>query len=157
MRDIVCLYHPEFVKSADLRNFGMTQPDLFNIERLVEQSLAAVGPYDFVDAAGYDFSDFSDSKTTTVVPDGRTTKTAIINSVENKIGSLRVVIYNPFKGCADFMFIPHKQVQALKEPCYGRSGGTKERLRARWNVHHDHYNYFDRFKLKTFEDLALAK
>jgi hypothetical protein len=156
MRDIVCVFHPEFAMSKDLREYGMTHPDIFNIERLVEESLAAVGPYDFVNADGYDFTDFSDSKTTTVIPDGYS-KTATINNVENKIGSLRIVIYNPFKDRADFMFIPHKRVQALKEPCYGRNGGTKEKLRVRWNIHHDHYNSFDHFQVKTFEELALAQ
>jgi len=155
MRDVICVQHPEFCKSQDLRDFGMKYPDIFNVEKLIEQCLAAVGPYDFVDAVGYDFTDFSDSKTTTVIPDG-TSRTAIISGVENKIGSLRVTIYNPFKECVDFMYIPRKQVQALREPCHGRSGGSKEKLRVRWNIHHDHYNSFDHFRVKTFEDLALA-
>ena len=156
MRDVICVYHPKFIENPLLRNIGIADPNFFNVERLVEECLAAIGPYDFIDAAGYDYTDFSDSKTTTVIPDGKS-KSAVVNGVENKIGGLRITIYNPFKNCVDFMYIPHKQVQLLKEPCYGRSGGSKEKLRIRWNQKNDHYNSFTRFQLKTFEDLALAK
>ena len=100
MRDIVCKHHPAFKRSADLRHYGIKHNDIFNIERLIEESLAAVGGYDFVDEEGYDFNDiqYSDSKTVSVVNNGgaKQTKVIIISSVENKIGSLRVTIYNPF-------------------------------------------------------------
>ena len=94
MRDVVCVYHPQFSKSKDLREYGMNHPDIFNIERLVEESLAAIGPYDFVDEAGYDYSDYSDSKTATVAIYDNV---LAIGSVESKIGALRVTIYNPHK------------------------------------------------------------
>jgi hypothetical protein len=40
MRDLICQYHPEFVSSSDMRRCGLRRPDLFNVERLVEESLA---------------------------------------------------------------------------------------------------------------------
>ena len=49
MRDVICIYHPEFRISKDLRAYGMKHPEIFNVERLIEESLAAVGPYEFVD------------------------------------------------------------------------------------------------------------
>ena len=155
MRDVICEYHPEFRKSKDLQAYGIKHADIFNVERLIEESLAAVGGYDFVDEAGRDFNDKwnSDSKTTTVIPDGKS-KTAVIGGIENKIGSLRVTIYNPFKERLDFMYIPRHSVQRLKEPCYGKGGVNKEKLRMRWNTANDHYNGFDMFLTKDFKELA---
>ena len=103
MRDVIIKYHPEFRKSASLREQGMKHPDMFNIEYLVEQSLAAVGPYEFVDEAGYDFTDFSDSKTVTV---NAKTGNTCIRSVEAKIGALRVVAFNAITGETDYFFVP---------------------------------------------------
>jgi len=155
MRDLICVHHPEFRQSKDLQRYGLKHAEIFNVERLVEESLAAVGGYDFVDEAGRDFNDAwnSDSKTATVIPDGGS-KTAVISSIENKIGSLRITIYNPFKESLDFMYIPRRNVQTLKEPCYGRNGACKEKLRIRWNQTNNHYNGFDKFLIKDFKELA---
>lgn len=157
IRDVVSKYHPEFRKSADLRRYALRNPTIFNVERLIEESLAAVGGYEFVDEDGRDFNCNwnSDSKTTTVIQDGRS-KTAAITGIESKIGSLRVTIYNPFRDRVDFMYIPRHEVAVLSEPCYGRKNSAKERLRARWSEAGDHYNFFNMFRKKSFEELALA-
>ena len=157
MRDVICIYHPEFRKSKDLQRYGMKHSAIFNIERLIEESLAVVGGYNFVDETGRDFDCKwnSDSKTATVIPDGKA-RTAVIGSIENKIGSLRITIYNPFKESLDYMYIPRKQVQLLKECCYGKTGANKEKLRIRWNLANDHYNGFDQFLVKDFKELATA-
>lgn len=164
MEQIVCKYHPEFVKSEDLRRYGIKHADIFNIERLIEESLAAVGGYNFVDEAGRDFDcpDNSDSKTATVVINCNQTlrKVLIIGSVENKIGSLRVTIFNPFSNKIDFMYIPKKWVQSLMENSgtSGRANKTKQRIRASWSEGwRDNYNRLERFRLKSFEELAKAK
>ena len=69
MEQIVCKYHPDFVKSKDLQEYGKKYPEIFNIERLIEESLSAVGGYDFVDEDGRDFNCpyDSDSKTVSVI------------------------------------------------------------------------------------------
>ena len=163
MRDVICPYHPDFRKSKDLRHYGMKHSDLFNAEKLVEHCLAAVGGYDFVDEVGRDFNDRwnSDSKTATVIPDGKYWS-ATVQGVENKIGSLRVIIYNPFKksddgsrGALDFMYIPHREVQLLKSPCYGKNA-SKERLVMSWYLSKDYYSRFDRFIVEDFTELATA-
>jgi len=159
MRDVITKTHPAFKASADLVSYGIKHSEIFNCERLIEESLAVEGGYDFVDEDGYDFNDAyrSDSKTVTVIPDGKS-KTAVVGSVENKIGSLRITIYNPFKGSLDFMYIPYRRWQGLKEQCYGRSGGSKEKLRIRWNQANDYYNGgFDEFLVKDFKALATAR
>jgi len=152
MRDVISIYHPEFRISKDLRAYGIKNPDIFNTERLIEESLAAVGPYEFVDESGYDFTDYSDSKTTTVA---EYDNVMAIGSVESKIGALRITIYNPHKQALDYMYMPYRDWQRLKECSYGKSE-HKERLRVRWNARNDHYNSFENFRVKSFEDLARA-
>jgi hypothetical protein len=163
MRDIVCKYHPAFKRSADLRHYGIKHNDIFNIERLIEESLAAVGGYDFVDEEGYDFNDiqYSDSKTVSVVNNGgaKQTKVIIISSVENKIGSLRVTIYNPFKESIDFLYIPKKDVQRLMENAgtTGTANKLKQRIRTSWNPERDDYNKLEQYRVGSFKELARAK
>lgn len=156
MRDVIIKYHPEFSRSADLQRYGLKHPEIFNCERLIEECLAAVGGYDFVDEAGRDFNDDwnSDSKTTTVIPDGHS-RTAVISGLENKIGSLRITIYNPFKDAVDFAYIPRRDVARLKERSYGKSF-YKEKIRGRWSEKFDHYNSLEDFRVSTFEALAQA-
>ena len=161
MEQIVCKYHPEFVKSQDLQSYGKKHPEIFNIERLVEESLAEIGGYDFVDEDGRDFNCpyDSDSKTVTVVNNSRQRRVLIIQGVENKIGSLRVTIYNPFNESVDFMYIPKSYVQTLMENCgtTGRASGLKQRIRATWTDWQDNYNKLERFRVNSFEDLAKAE
>jgi hypothetical protein len=153
MRDVICLYHPEFVKSADLRRYGLKHSEIFNIERLVEESLAAIGPYDFVDSEGYDFSDFSDSKTTTVnISTGKGT----IGSIETKIGALRITAFNPIKEATDFFFVPASHVPIVKTACYGVNS-HKERIQFAYSKkYQDHYGYFEKYRVANFEELALS-
>ena len=152
MRDIICLYHPAFTKSADLRSYGMSQPHIFNVERLIEESLAAIGPYEFVDEEGYDFTDYSDSKTTSI---NKNTRAGNIGSVETKIGALRITCYNPHKDTADYFFVPKNKMHKVRQPCYGVNS-HKERILFTWNHRHDHYNSFDDYRVGSFKELAIS-
>ena len=149
MRDVICLYHPEFKSSSDLRTCGMKYPELFNIERLIEESLAAVGPYSFVNQSGYDFSDFSDSKTVTVNANSRY---AEITGVENKIGALRITAYNPFTQSVDFFYVPKSKMSFVKLPCYGKNS-HKERLRFSYCLDRT-YGYMEQLRESNFINLA---
>ena len=153
MQKLITEYHPDFKNSQDLRNIGLAKPELFNVERLVEEALAYNGSYEFVDQDGYDFSDFSDSKTSTVAEYDRV---MAIGSVESKIGALRITIYNPFKQDLDYMYMPREYVQMYKEANYGKSE-HKERLRVTWNAKQDHYNSFEQFRCNNFLELAQAQ
>ena len=153
MRDLICLYHPEFVSSSDMRGCGLRRPDLFNVERLVEESLAAVGGYEFVDAEGYDFSDYSDSKTTSV---NLKTRRAEIGNCETKIGALRITAYNPHRDRLDYFYVPTRDMNYVRRPCYGNNS-HKERIIFNWNHNWDHYNSFDDFRVPSFVDLAQAR
>lgn len=154
MRDIVCLYHPEFCKSSELRRYGLKHNDIFNIERLIEESLAALGGYDFVDAEGYDFTDHSDSKTTSV---NQKTYHVTVGSVEAKIGALRITAYNPFKDAADYFFVPRRELRNVKSPCYGVNA-YKERIKFSYSsVKKDYYGWFEDYRVGSFKELAIAK
>ena len=153
MRDLICKYHPEFAKSADLRLYGLKHSDIFNIERLIEESLAAIGPYAFVDSDGYDFSDFSDSKTTTI---NINTGKANVGSIETKIGALRITAFNPFKEAADFFFVPASHVPIVKTACYGVNSHKERILFTYSKKHQDHYGFFEKYRVANFEELALS-
>jgi len=163
MEQIVCKYHPEFKASKDLQMYGIKHAEIFNIERLIEESLASVGGYDFVDEDGRDFNCAynSDSKTVSVVNNGGTSqsKVIIIQSVENKIGSLRVTIYNPFNNSVDFMYIPKKGVQSLMENSgtQGNENKIKQRIRTSWNEQRDDYNKLEQYRVASFKELATAR
>jgi hypothetical protein len=154
MRDIITKHHPKFIESDQVRKVGLENPEAFNIEFLIEQTLAYVGGYDFVDAAGYDFNDSckSDSKTTSV---NVKTRKVEINHVENKIGALRITIFNPIKDEVDFMFIPAYHVNNISKACFGTSQ-FQRRVMMTWNNKQDHYNMFDKFRMPTFKDMAKA-
>jgi len=154
MREIIVKYHPDFVNSKDLKRVGLEKSKHFNVESLIEECLASVGGYKFVDEDGYDFTDFSDSKTVSV---NRNTLKAEISSVETKIGAIRIVAYNPFKSTVDFFFIPAKKLKDVKEPCYGKSS-HKERIVFKYSTKDDDtYGWIEDFRVKDFPTLARAK
>jgi hypothetical protein len=152
MRDVICRYHPSFESSPDLQKFGLEMPDRFNIERLIEETLAAVGPYQFVDEEGYDFTDLSDSKTTTI---NANTRVGTVSSVETKIGALRITAYNPFKDAADFFYVSRHDLKYVKSPCYGVNY-HKERILFTYSSKGDTYGMFEDYRVGTFRELALA-
>ena len=152
MRDVICVYHPSFSSSPDLQKFGLEMPERFNIERLIEETLAALGPYRYVDEAGYDFTDYSDSKTTTI---NANTRVGTIGSVETKIGALRITAYNPFKDAADFFYVSKRDLKYVKSPCYGVND-HKERILFTYTAKGDTYNTFDDYRVENFRELALA-
>ena len=153
MRDVICIYHPEFRKSRDLQSYGLKHPDIFNVERLIEESLAAVGNYLLVDREGYDFSDYSDSKTTTVNLNSRV---GTVSSVETKIGALRITAYNPFKNAADYFFVSRQDLKYVKSPCYGVND-HKERIKFTYSKKSDSYGMFEDYRVDNFKELARAK
>ena len=154
MRDVIIKYHPLFKIAESLRDAGLADPDMFNVPRLVEQSLAAVGGYTVVNAYGYDFSDYSDSKTTTV---SQYDKILSIGNVQNKIGALRVTTYNPFTNKLDYFYLPQSFVVKYREDSCKKNDRNGERIRTSWTKKTDHYRIFESYRLSSFEELALAK
>jgi len=151
LRDIVFPHLPAFNDKV-IQKFALANPEAFNIERLVELTLAHVGKMQFVDAEGYDFlPDYSDSKTVTV---NATRFTAEIGSVESKIGALRISAYNPVNESMAYFFVPKIELNRIKLPCYGVNE-HKERVRFTYStVYEDSYGYFDEYRVDSFRHLA---
>jgi len=152
LRDIITKYHPVWKKYPDIHSFMINSPRSFNVEHLIEVCLAHVGGYNFVDEAGYDFDDpvWSDSKTLSVnVKSYR----AELGNLANKIGALRITIYNPHSDKVDFMYMTFDEWNEYKRSCYGKNQEDKTRLVMSWNKK-DHYNQFEKFRLKSFKELA---
>ena len=140
MRDIVCRYHPKFRKYRDRQTWALKSPEYFNVERLVEESLAAEGRYKFVDEYGYDFSDKSDSKTTTVrFSPSQSAGHISIPSIETKIGGLRITTFNPRMNRVDFFWLPRRNVKQLKVPSSGRKSVFTEVIRFQYSIKKDNY------------------
>jgi hypothetical protein len=160
MRDVICEYHPEFRRSKDLRRYGLQHSTIFNVERLIEESLAALGPYEFIDAAHADFSDGSDSKTASIRENptmpGRNTHRGEISGVETagggqKYGALRCTIYNPHKDTLKFYYLPRhfwsSNITIHPTSLVGKIMYTYNRV-------HDDILKFDGYECKSFEELA---
>lgn len=151
----VVVPHLDEFKTPEQRKFALENPEAFNIERLVELTLARVGGLKFVDADGYDFlPDYSDSKTVSV---NQKTYKAEINGVENKVGALRIVAYNPINQQLAYFFVPKKDVRRVKRDCHGVNS-HKERIVFSWSkVFSDDYGFFEEFRVASFELLARAR
>lgn len=153
MRDVITRYHPAFKKSKELCQYGLGNANIFNVERLVEESLAHIGGYKFVDEDGYDFTDYSDSKTTSI---NLKTRAGSIGSVENKVGALRITAYNPFKQGLDYFFVPKRELARIKKPCYGVNDHKERVLFTYSKVKDNDYGYFEDYRLGDFKSLAKA-
>ncbi len=160
MREVITKHHPDFMGNRELSRYALSHPHIFDVTRLVEESFAAVGGYNFVDGHGHDFDDpvLSDSKTTTICNNGGNgnAKVFSIGSVEHKVGSLRVIIYNPWAERLDFMYLTKADVCALKENdgTKGSATYTKQKIRGTWSEHKDHYNKMEPYRIDNFVELA---
>ena len=150
LKEIIIPVLDELFPTESSKQYALTNPHIYNVEHLVELCLAKVGGYEFIDEEGYDFTDYSDSKTTTV---NETRLVMEIGSVETKIGSLRICAYNPIKESVDYFFLTQRQLRTYAQPCYGNNS-LKERLKAKWNAARDCYNSFEQFRVNSFEELA---
>lgn len=153
MRDVVTRFHPDYQTPA-AKQIVLKAASVMNIERLIEHTLAAVGGYDFVDEDGRDFNCVanSDSKTATVSAE----KSCLtIGSVENKIGSLRVVVFNAITETVAYFYIPFESVRELQQADYGKNM-HKSRIRACYNRKTDTYSRIEQYRVSSFEELAVA-
>ena len=66
LNEVVIPNHPAFRDNPEMQKLARNYPQMFNVELLTELTLAEVGSYDYVDQYGYDFSDYSDSKTVSI-------------------------------------------------------------------------------------------
>jgi hypothetical protein len=162
LRDVINHYHPEFYRSADIRNLAKKHPEYFNVERLIEECMAHVGGYRFVDCAHYDFSDRSDSKTASIrsAPrkPGSVSHAGEIAGVTSaggglKAGDLRCVVFNPLVqgGALRYYYLPRSwwTGNIIRHPTSGVGKITYS-----YNRTQDHIQKFLGYECADFEELA---
>lgn len=165
MRDIICNYHPRFTRSKDVRKFGLESPNYFNVSALIEECLAEVGGYNFVDGEHYDFDDYSDSKTASIRIKSATksdnTYFGEITAVSTaagvlKSGALRCIIYNPHteNGSLKYYFLPKyfwKNIVTIHPT------SKLGKIVYSYNRKLDHIKRFNGYECGSFEELATAR
>ena len=151
LREIVFPHLPAF-KDPTNQKFALSNPEVYNIERLVELALAHVGRMRFVDAEGYDFlPDYSDSKTVTV---NANSYKAEIGGVECKIGALRISAYNPLNESMAYFYLPKRDLNRVKLQCYGINSHKERVVFSYSKIYEDSYGYFDDYRVDSFKQLA---
>jgi hypothetical protein len=160
MRDVITIYHPEFRKSKDLCKYGLKNSNMFNVERLVEESLAAIGPYKFIDGEHMDFDDGTDSKTASIrenpVVRGHNSYAGEIAAVSTagggqKSGGLRCTIYNPHWDELLFYFLP-KKFWVKNITIHPSSGIGK--IMYTYNLQKNYISKLNGYQCSSFEKLA---
>jgi hypothetical protein len=157
-REVIFIHHPLFKKNKKMRDIATKNPEIFKVERLVEQAMAEVGGYEFVDADKYDFSDYTECKTASIARslvsrDSLTSYKGMITNVARdnrlKIWDLRVVVYNPHFESTQYYYIPKKdwtpKVRGSQKSKYIDFCYNLERLTCNW---------LDKFEVESFETLA---
>lgn len=153
MREVICKYHPLFKRSKERAELALTRPEIFNVEKLVEESLSHLGSYDYVDADHADFSDGSDSKTATIDKNKKVGYiTNVISSAgEYKAGALRCIIYNPFDMNLLYFFLPKRAWTPLVSVSQG-----KGRIMFYYSLNNNSISRFENYRVNSFKQLALA-
>lgn len=161
LNEVVVKHHPDFVNNQYMQHAALNFPQYFNAEGLIEQTLAHVGGYDFVDGAYEDFSDGSEAKTATIAYSGKgsikhvTTPKDKHGNVVEKSGPLRVVINNDITEELEFYFIPKAYWQTMYT-CGGSAGGayTSGKIDLYHNSTTGKIEKLKAFRVMTFEELA---
>ena len=125
----------------------------YSVEHIVEDAMAHVGGYQYVNADHYDNTDYSETKTGTLrTHDSTVTLTNIVSDKggKAKVGDIRAVIYNEYTEQLEYFFFPKAEWELMRE--YGDS--NKRILRARYNPATGKIAKWERFREKDFETLA---
>ena len=150
--DIAHKYLPEYQDPKFLPQFECRWRH-YNVEHIVEDAMAHVGGYEYINEDHYDNSDYSETKTGTLrTHDSTATITNIVSDKGNKakVGDIRAVIFNEYTGQLEYFFLPKAEWEALRE--YGDA--NKRILRARYNANTGKIIRWERFRVPNFETLA---
>lgn len=159
-RNIVNKYHPDF-KSKRMLDQVEKNPQIFNIEHLIELTMAEVGGYKFIDADHCDFDDGTECKTGSISPNpvkaGRNTYRLEISNIVSpgghiKEGDVRVVIYNPHTKSQTYYYIPQNELESVGINYHPTTGIG--RIFATWNCITNKIPKLEPYKVDSFEELA---
>ena len=125
----------------------------YSAEHIVEDAMAHVGGYTYVDKDHYDNSDYSETKTGTLSRHDLRVRIGNIVSKHTgtpKVGDIRAVIYNEFTTELEYFFMPKAEWEDIRE----HGDANKAVLRASYNQHTGKVIKWERFRVKDFETLA---
>ena len=111
LREVLFEALPDIFNNESIRTRALAHPKVYNIPYLVEIALAKYGNYNYVDEEGYDFDDYSDSRSMSIAcvdANGRD-RYSTSSDVSKKWGALRICLFNPFKPIGEqisFFFVP---------------------------------------------------
>lgn len=161
--EILTKYDPTFQNPVMLKQLK-NDPKYFNVEYLVEKTMALVGGYNFVNGHHHDFSDGTECKTASVQANPRENcpnsyPLEISNIVSPggtmKTGDIRLVLYNPHikegPKCT-FYYIPNEDLVGLGIDYHPKS--KMGRIRASWNIRFNRIVKLDSYKVDSFLELA---
>ena len=153
LREVIFKYHPAYNDLTAKTVVENLDPDHLNIERMVEESIAITGGYNFINDNGRDFDDVdnSDSKTTSL---NANTGIAEFSNLRSKVGSLRISVYNPFTQTIDFFYMRYEDWQDKAIPVSSKNNIGDFRLKITYSTSGMHYNQFEEFRVKDFVELA---
>ena len=162
LEECIFPYHPEFKRSLSMRRFATRSSGLLYIEGIVEQTMAIVGGYKFIDGAHCDFSDGTDCKTASIRQkpsrEGSQSHRGEISNVVTagggeKSGALRCIVYCAPRDRLDYYLLP-KTFWEWEITVHPSSSIGK--IQFSYHRGHDWVNKFEPFRLTSFEELARA-
>ena len=152
LKDIAHQHLPEYQVGKQLPTL-LNNWRHYNVEHIVEDAMAHVGGFEYVNQAHYDNTDYSETKTGTCRQHDRTaTISGIISrhSKTPKAGDIRAVIYNEFTQKLDYFFMPKADWELMRE----HGDANCSILRTKYQPHTDTYTKWERFRIKDFDTLA---
>jgi hypothetical protein len=163
LREIVFKHHPDFNRRSAARRLAERSPGIFRVERLVEETMALVGGYKFIDGHHEDCNDGTEIKTASVyIFENQKSKTSFLGEVSNvrspggidKTGALRVVIYNPANKQGEelrYYFLPKYM---WEDDITVHPTSNVGKIRFNYHLITDKIKKFEDGRCETFEQLA---
>ena len=161
LTEVVFKYHPDYVGHKKRQQIALKNPHHYNVEIMVEEALAHIGPYTRTNEALSDFSDNSDSKTSSIrlkpTADKRNIYGGEIRNVStlsgnDKIGALRCIIYNPHHEQLLYYFLP----KSIWTPMISRTRLKTAGIPFTYNIQYNDIIKFVGYECDNFEELALS-
>ena len=161
LTEVVFKYHPDYVGHKKRQKIALKNPHHYNVEIMVEEALAHIGPYTRTDDALSDFSDNSDSKTSSIRTKSIISRPNIFcgeirnvstMSGNDKIGALRCIIYNPHREQLLYYFLP----KLIWTPMISRPKLKTAGIAFTYNIQYNDITRFVGYECDNFEELALS-
>jgi hypothetical protein len=152
LKDIAHQHLPEYQQGNQLPTL-ITNWRHYNVEHIVEDAMAHVGGFVYVDKDHYDNSDYSETKTGTCRQHDRVATISGIISRHTKtakVGDIRAVIYNEFTEQLDYFFLPKAAWELLRE--HGEANCSI--LRTKYQQQRAVYTKWEPYRVDDFETLA---